>query len=264
LAIASVFGLYGLIALSGWTGAMTSSVAGFWIVSVVCVGIYLASAILPAVIAYRDRHRVAKPYNRWWFYTLWLLAMGLISLMAYKGRGAMFGYDLYRAPSVAMSPTIERDDFFLVDAWRYHHHAPAAAEVVVLHLNDGTGTKYVKRIVGIPGDRIDLRDSTLFRNGQPVTEPYVHLVAPFPSYGRDYGPIVVGPDQVFVLGDYRDNSIDSRKWGTIPISQIQGRAQFIWLSLAEGHFQANRIGIPTKGNVGPEARHSCRRRLEVI
>lgn len=243
LAIASVCGLYGLIALSGWTGAMTSSVAGFWIVSVVCVGIYLASAILPAVMAYCDRHQVVKPYNRWWCYALWLLATGLISLMAYKGRGEVFGYDLYRAPSVAMSPTINRDDFFLVDAWRYHHHAPAAGEVVVLNLNDGTGTKYVKRIVGIPGDRIELRDSALFRNGQPANEPYVHLVAPFPSYGRDYGPIVVGRNQVFVLGDYRDNSIDSRKWGTIPISQIQGRAQFIWLSLAEDHFQGNRIGI---------------------
>jgi signal peptidase I len=243
LAIASVFGLYGLIALSGWTGTMTSSVTGFWIVSVVCMGISLASAILPAVIAYRHRHRVEKPYNHWWCYALWLIATALISLMAYKGRGAVFGYDLYRAPSVAMSPTIIRGDFFLVDAWRYHHHVPAAGEVVVLHLNDGTATKYVKRIVGISGDRIELRDSALFRNGQPVNEPYVHLVALFPSYGRDYGPIVVGPNQVFVLGDYRDNSIDSRKWGTIPISQIQGRVQFIWLSLAEGHFQGNRIGI---------------------
>jgi hypothetical protein len=146
---------------------------------------YLASAILPAVIAYRHRHQVEKPYNHWWCYALWLLATALISLMAYKGRGTVFGYDLYRAPSVAMSPTIKRDDFFLVDARRYHHHAPATGEVVVLHLNDGTGTKYVKRIVGIPGDRIELRDSALFRNGQPVNEPYVHLVAPFPSYGRD-------------------------------------------------------------------------------
>jgi signal peptidase I len=243
LALATVFSLYSLIALSGWTGAMTSSVAGLGIVIILCLGIFAASAIWPAVIAFRNRHRVVKRYNRWWFYLLWLLAVGLISIVAYKNRGAMFGYDLYRAPSVAMSPTIERDDFFLVNAWQYHHHAPADGEVVVLNLNDGTGVKYVKRIVGIPGDRIELRDSTLVRNGQPVGEPYVHLVAPFPSYGRNYGPIVVGPDQVFVLGDYRDNSVDSRKWGTIPISQIQGRANFIWLSLAQGHFRANRIGI---------------------
>jgi signal peptidase I len=243
LAISAVFCVYGLIALSGWTGAMTASVAGLWIVITLCLGIFAASAIWPAVIAFRNRHRVVKGYNQWWFYLLWLLAVGFISVVAYKSRGVMFGYDLYRAPSVAMSPTIERDDFFLVSAWRYHHHAPADGEVVVLNLNDGTGVKYVKRIVGIPGDRIELRDSTLLRNGQPVSEPYVHLVAPFPSYGRDYGPIVLGPDQVFVLGDYRDNSVDSRKWGTIPISQIEGRAHFIWLSLAQGHFRANRIGI---------------------
>jgi len=97
--------------------------------------------------------------------------------------------------------------------------------------------------VGTPGDRIELRNSTLIRNGQPVSEPYVHPVAPFPSYGRDFGPILVGPDQVFLLGDFRDNSLDSRKWGTIPIGQVQGRAQYIWLSLAGGHFQRHRIGI---------------------
>lgn len=242
LAIAAVFSLYGLIALSGWTGAMTSSIAGLEIVIILCLGLFAASAIRPAVIAFRDRHRVVKRYNRWWFYLLWLLAVGVISIVAYKNRGVIFGYDLYRAPSVAMSPTIERDDFFLVNSWQYHHHAPADGEIVVLNLNDGTGVKYVKRIVGIPGDRIELRHSILFRNEQPVVEPCVHLVGPFISYGRDYGPIVVGPDQVFVLGDYRDNSLDSRKWGTIPVSQIQGRANFIWLSLAQGHFRANRIG----------------------
>ena len=248
LAIAAVFALYGLIAISGWTGVMTSSVAGLWLVFILCLGIFAASAIWPTVIAFRNRHRVVKRYNRWWFYLFWLLAVGFISIAAYKSRGVMFGYDLYRAPSVAMSPTIERDDFFLVNAWRYHHHAPADGDVVVLNLNDGTGVKYVKRIVGIPGDQIELRDSTLFRNGQPVSEPYVHLVAPFPSYGRNYGPIGIGPDQVFVLGDYRDNSVDSRKWGTIPISQIQGRAHFIWLSFAQGHFRANRIGIDLRPN----------------
>jgi signal peptidase I len=243
LAVASIFCLYGLIAIAGWTGAMTSSVVGLWCVFILCLGIFAASAIWPAAIAFRHRNRVAKGYNRWWFYLLWLLMACVISIVAYKSRGVMFGYDLYRAPSVAMSPTIERDDFFLVDAWRYHRHTPTDGEIVVLTLNDGTGIKYVKRIVGIPGDRIELRDSTLFRNGQPVREPYVHPVAAFPSYGRDFGPVVIGPSQVFVLGDYRDNSVDSRKWGVIPIGLIQGRAQFIWLSFAQGHWQASRIGI---------------------
>jgi hypothetical protein len=73
LAIAAVFGLYGLIALSGWTGALTSSVVGLWIVMILCLGIYAASAIWPAVIASRHRHRVVKRHNRWWFYALWLL-----------------------------------------------------------------------------------------------------------------------------------------------------------------------------------------------
>lgn len=242
-ALATVFGLYGLIALSGWTGAITNFVAGLWIVIFVYFAVFAATAICSAVIAGHHRHRVAKRYNRWWFYLIWLLAFSAFSLVANKNRGVLFGYDLYRVPSVSMSPTIELDDFILVDTWQYGHHAPADGDVVVLHLKEQTGVKYVKRIVGIPGDQIELRDSALFRNGRPVSEPYVHSVEPFFGLGRSYGPIVVAPDQVFVLGDYRDNSADSRVWGVIPVSQIQGRVHFIWFSSARGHFQANRIGI---------------------
>jgi signal peptidase I len=200
LAIAAVFSLYGLIALSGWTGAMTSTVAGLGIVIILCLGIFAASAIWPAVIAFRHRRRVVKRYNRWWFYLLWLVSVGLLSIVAYKNRGVMFGYDLYRAPSVAMSPTIERDDFFLVNSWQYHHHAPADGEVVVLNLNDGTGVKYVKRIVGIPGDRIELRDSTLFRNGQPLVSHMFISSHPFLRMGGTTGLLWLDPIRSSFLG----------------------------------------------------------------
>jgi signal peptidase I len=244
LAITSIICAYGLIAALGWTGLLTSSATGIWVAWIVCFAILMTSAVWPTVIAFRDRHRPAKRYNRWWFYLLWLLSLSLLSLAGFKNRGVLFGYDLYRAPSVSMSPTIERGDYFLVDPWKYRHSFPVDGEIVVLDLNDGTGTKYVKRVVGVPGDRIELRDSLLIRNGQPVHEPYVHPVEAFPNYGRFFGPTaVVPPGQVFVLGDYRDNSVDSRKWGTIPISHVEGPVQFIWFSYMNGSVRWDRIGI---------------------
>jgi signal peptidase I len=241
-AIASVIGFYGIFAVGGWTGVLTSSVTAFWVLASFCLAILVASGIAAAIIAFQDRHRPAKAYNRWWCYLLWILLASLSSLGSYKFRGVLFGYDLYRAPSVSMSPTIELGDCFVVNTWQFHHDLPVDGDIVVLNLNDGTGTKYVKRVVGVPGDRIELRDSVLIRNGQPVSEPYVHPVASFPAYGRDYGPREVAPGQVFVLGDYRDNSIDSRKWDTIPINQIQGPVRFIWISFVNGSVRLDRIG----------------------
>ena len=80
LAIACVLCVYGLIAVAGWTGIMSSSVAGVWVVTIACLAIYAASAIWPAITAFRDRHRAAKPYNRWWFYLLWSLSALVLSV----------------------------------------------------------------------------------------------------------------------------------------------------------------------------------------
>jgi signal peptidase I len=104
------------------------------------------------------------------------------------------------------------------------------------------GIKYVKRIVGVAGDRLEVRDAVLYRNGEAVIEPYLHAPVGYHTYGREYAPTLVGRGQVFVLGDYRDDSLDSRAWGPIPIDHLHGRAEYIWLSLAVGVDRWKRIG----------------------
>src|SRR6202030_779220 len=118
---------------------------------------------------------------------------------------------------------------FMVDTWRYKHHPPAIGEIVVFERPGWVGVKYVKRIVGLSGDVIEGREGVLYRNGKAVSEPYTHALVSYDSYGRDFGPIEVSPGNMFVLGDFRDNSLDSRKWGPMAISQLHGRAQFVWL-----------------------------------
>ena len=165
-----------------------------------------------------------------------------LSLAAYRVRERVFGYGTYAVPSVSMSPTVEKGEYFIADTWRYPAHQPMAGEIVVLELADGTGVRYLKRIVGLPGDRIEIRDRVLYRNGKPVDEPYVRPLDAVHFYGRDFGITTVESGQVFVLGDNRDNSKDSRAWGTIPISQLRGRAQFLWFSRGINGVLWNRIG----------------------
>jgi signal peptidase I len=242
LAIATVTTFYGVMALLSWTRLIVSAPYGYWIAAVVVLSIIAVTAIGAAVIAVRSPLAAANSYNRWFFYLLWSLMVIALSLTAYRIRERVFGYGTYAVPSVSMSPTVENGDYFVADTWRYPTHQPAEGEIVVLELADGTGVRYLKRIVGLPGDRIEIRGRVLYRNGAPVEEPYIRPPDNFHFYGRDFGLTTVESGKVFVLGDNRDNSKDSRAWGAIPIDQLRGRAQFLWFSKRNHGVLWSRIG----------------------
>ena len=93
------------------------------------------------------------------------------------------------------------------------------------------GTDYIKRVVGLPGDVIEMRNKQLYRNGEPVKEDYIQQLYP-DVIGRldNTGPTTVPPDSYFVMGDNRDNSEDSRVWGCVPRAYIHGKAWRIYWS----------------------------------
>ena len=100
---------------------------------------------------------------------------------------------------------------------------------------------FIKRVIGLPGDRLEMHHKTVSINGQPLTEPYVQYLVPPSSDGKvhaddrteEYGPVTVPPDQYFMMGDNRDNSEDSRYWGFMPQSYVKGRALFIYYSFED-------------------------------
>jgi signal peptidase I len=242
LGVAAVAAVYGAVALFSWTRLVVSTPYGCWLVAGVLLLIVAATAIGAAVVAVRSPLVTVNSYNRWFFYLLWILMVFALSLTAYRIRERVFGYGTYRVPSVSMSPTVENGEYFIADTWRYPAHKPAEGEIVVLELADGTGVRYLKRIVGLPGDRIEIRDRVLYRNGEPVAEPYTRPLDNIHFYGRNFGATTVEAGKVFVLGDNRDNSKDSRAWGTIPINQLRGTAEFLWFSKSSSGILWNRIG----------------------
>jgi len=243
LAVGMFAGMYGVIALFSWTRVIMVSATMWWLVAATTILNIVISIIHPAIIAVKNRQRPAKQYNRWWVYLLWILVVNGVGFTVREHRTEVFGYEPFRVPTESMSPTIQNREFILADSWRYTHHSPSNGEIVVFERPGQPGIKYVKRIVGVPGDRVEARDAVLYRNGAAVTEPYLHALRPYIPYGRDFAPMLVGPGQVFVLGDYRDNSLDSRAWGPIPIDHLHGRAEYIWLSLAQGVDRWRRIGV---------------------
>lgn len=129
-----------------------------------------------------------------------------------------------RVHGQSMEPTLHSDQRLVVEKLSYnswlHLRSPQRGDVVVLRLN-GMEDLLIKRVIGLPGDQVEIRGGQVFINHQMLDEPYVV----FPANG-DYGPIDVPPLHLFVLGDNRNFSNDSRTFGPIPMKNVIGRAWF--------------------------------------
>jgi signal peptidase I len=119
---------------------------------------------------------------------------------------------------------------------------PRRGDIVVFKYPDEPERDFIKRVIGLPGETLELRNKKVYVNGQPLDEPYVHFLEPASNsqevtsfdVRERYGPVRVPDGQFFVMGDNRDNSQDSRYWGFLPRSYIKGRALMIYWSYDAG------------------------------
>jgi signal peptidase I len=241
-AIASFVIIYGVIALFAWTRLVMYSATLWWFTCACCLLIAGVVLIHPVILAIRNRHIPLRSYNRWWFYLVWTIAGTGLAFAVGTNRQILFGYEPFRISSASMSPTAELGDFVLADTWRYRNHAAMVGDIVIVERPENPGVKYIKRVVAVSGDSIELRDGVLYRNGQQVGEPYVHAPVPYGGSSRDVSASTLGPGLIYLLGDYRDNSMDSRQWGPFRTSTLRGRVQYIWLSVDKSRFRWDRVG----------------------
>lgn len=111
----------------------------------------------------------------------------------------------------------------------YPFHMPQRGDVVVFEYPRDVSKDYIKRVIGLPGETVEIHDGSVFVNGTPLDEPYLEGVMTIcrPEDRCSNGPVTVPEGSVFVLGDNRPNSSDSREWDTLPLDRIIGKA---WLS----------------------------------
>lgn len=130
-----------------------------------------------------------------------------------------FLVEAVRVRSDSMSPTYQAEDVVMVDKITYRFRDPRIDEVVVTE-DPRTGQTIVKRVVAVGGDSIGIDDGRLLRNGQVVFDANIDNDN---MDGYFHGPVVVPEGEVFLLGDNRDTSLDSRSFGTVPVDDVQGR-----------------------------------------
>jgi signal peptidase I len=145
-------------------------------------------------------------------------------------------------------------------------------DIIVFKYPDDPERDFIKRVIGLPGETLELRSKQMYVNGQPLDEPYVHFLEPASAAGEvtsfdvreRYGPVRVPEGQYFVMGDNRDNSQDSRYWGFLPRHYIKGRALMIYWSYEAGGeaYAEDGIGATVRRLVGVVTHFFTRTRWE--
>jgi signal peptidase I len=128
-----------------------------------------------------------------------------------------------RVESVSMEPTLYAGNFVVVNKLAYQFAEPSRGDVIVFRYPPNPEQDpYIKRVIGLPGDRVDVREEEVLINGIRIAEPYLE------SPTRQGGDWIVPPDSLFVMGDNLNNSSDSRSWGVVPKENIIGKALVIY------------------------------------
>jgi signal peptidase I len=180
-----------------------------------------------------------------------------------------FVIEAFQIPSGSMIPTLEIGDHIFVSKFAYGigipftdkkilaFGHPKRGDVIVFKYPLGPETDYIKRVVGLPGDKVEIRRNEIFINGTPMPRElakgpcrYKDLSSDHPCElwmetlnghphqsiyepdrpPQDFDPKIIAANNVFVMGDNRDNSNDSRVWGTVPFDLIKGKALIVWWS----------------------------------
>lgn len=166
----------------------------------------------------------------------------------------IFAFQAFKIPTGSMEDNLKIGDHIIVNKFIYGPNGgPFSAvlpirdvkrgDIIVFRYPLQPDTDFVKRVIGMPGDVVEVRDKKVSVNGEELSEPYVihedqqvyplQPALPEPYRSRDqFGPYTVPPDSYFAMGDNRDKSSDSRYWGTVPRSMIKGRAFMVYWSFA--------------------------------
>jgi signal peptidase I len=146
-----------------------------------------------------------------------------------------FWFEPFKIPSASMHNTLLEGDRILVTKYQYRFHPPQRGDIIVFksppeaHNNE---VDFVKRLIGLPGDRVEIRDGTVYINGSALNEPYLHEPMNDPPYFWE-SPVLPHPYRVpqghyLMMGDNRNQSLDGRYWGYLDGTRIKGKAVAIF------------------------------------
>jgi len=238
------YGLFWAWHIISFVLVLTIAPAPFNVILTVVLWLAVFYHIARDAVATAKQHRMdyrLKVFNRWYVYLLIIFVgtLGIKPLIKYAFVRA------YKIPAGSMEPTLQIGDFILADKMTYGIRnpftrtclalckSPKRGDVIIFIFPEDRTKDLVKRVVALAGDTVEIRDKKLYIDGRAVADPYAHFSdeSAAPAKPLDsYGPQKVPDNHLFVLGDLRDKSYDSRFWGFVDVEDVKGKAAVIYWS----------------------------------
>jgi len=161
-----------------------------------------------------------KQTDNWKRFVLDILETVILAVVLYFGINAISAR--VRVDGLSMNPTLQHGEYVLVSRLSYRTGQPQRGDIIVFSFPGDQKQDLIKRVIGLPGEVISIRNGEVLVNGVKLEEPYI---AQSPVYNGEW---TVGEGQLFVLGDNRNDSKDSHQWGLLPVENVIGKALLIY------------------------------------
>lgn len=158
--------------------------------------------------------------NNWKRFILDILETIILAVVLYIGINAISAR--VRVDGFSMNPTLQNGEYVLVSRLSYKLDIPQRGDIIVFSFPVDQNQDLIKRVIGLPGETVSVRQNNVLINGIPLEEPYI---AQAPLYSGEW---TVSEGQLFVLGDNRNDSKDSHQWGLLPMENVIGKALAIY------------------------------------
>jgi signal peptidase I len=200
------------------------------LILIIGYGVPMVDAVLVARRSGKE-YRL-KPYSRWYVY---LVVFAIVVIVGETIKATLRSHivQAYRIPAASMTPTLIVGDYILTDKTVYKSRSPKRFDLVIYEFPEDRKKVFVHRVVGLPGEMIEIRGKRVFINGTELAESHAY----FPVTTREsvvipdsFGPFHIPLHSYFVLGDNRNSSYDSRYWGPVGGDKVHGLVSIIYFS----------------------------------
>ena len=181
-----------------------------------------------------------KPYNKWYIYLVIVLINSFVIQPVISSVIKNNRVKAYKIPASSMEPTLLVGDYLIVDRGCYKSQKPKRGDIIAFEFPKDPSKDFIKRVIATEGEKVKIVHNKIYIDDQLIDDPWGHFTMPRSSI-EDYAPVKVPQDCLFVLGDNRDNSQDSRFWGFVNIKKVKGKALYLYWAKNK-----SRIGMELK------------------
>jgi len=212
--------------VSGWPRHFIGLVA----LPIAAIVFWLFIIVHAFIQARRIRETELKKYQTTAVYAFFIiLSLSLMNFVPARIWINPLGVSPYRMATASMMPTLQKDDCLMADPKAYNDQVLKRGDLVVFEYPRDPTKQFLMRVIAIEGETVEIKNKQVFIDGEPLQESYkVHEDIAMDNTRDNFDPLKIPAGHCFVLGDNRDNSLDSRYWGALPLANVKGQALYIY------------------------------------